>query len=100
MQAASLIAIVQYPNLRGLDNPENFAANQERRDYILGAMLEAGSITRLQYHEALAVPVDEAFLSTADPVQNGCRSAVVLRALVLRLRRQEREELPPARGHQ
>ena len=54
-QAASLIAIVQYPNQRGLDDPENYAANQERRDDILDAMLErerhhAGAVRRGDRH--------------------------------------------------
>ena len=35
-QAASLIAIVQQPGARSLGTPENYAANQERRDVILG----------------------------------------------------------------
>ncbi len=99
VQAASLIAIVQYPNLRGLDNPENFAANQERRDYILGAMLEEGDITRAQYFEAIAIPVDEAFLSTAVVAAERLPDGGDRCALVLRLRGEEREELPSARRH-
>ncbi len=58
-QAASLVAIVQYPNERGLDNPENYAANTDRRDYILGAMLNEGDITQEQYDEAKATVVDD-----------------------------------------
>lgn len=73
-QAASLLAIVQYPNSQGLNNPENFPANQERRDYILGVMLDEGFITRAEYNEAIAIEVNEEFLNPA-PWSSGCRSA-------------------------
>ncbi|HTM84822.1 MAG TPA: biosynthetic peptidoglycan transglycosylase, partial [Mycobacterium sp.] len=39
-QAASLIAIVQLPNDRNLDDPKKYQANKNRRDIILGNMLE------------------------------------------------------------
>lgn len=73
-QAASLIAIVQEPSVRNLANPENFAANQDRRDVILSAMLQVGSITRDQYDEAVAIPVDEETVVPSAP-NNGCTSA-------------------------
>ncbi|MDH6182311.1 membrane peptidoglycan carboxypeptidase [Microbacteriaceae bacterium SG_E_30_P1] len=75
-QAASLIAIVQYPGERGLDNPDNFAENQKRRDTILYAMEDVGSITKDQLNEALAIPVDA---STLAPVEggSGCINAMV-----------------------
>ena len=73
-QAASLIAIVQYPNQRNLGDPENFAANQERRDYILGAMLRAGDVTQSEYDEAIATPVDETTIVPKDAA-NGCIAA-------------------------
>jgi membrane peptidoglycan carboxypeptidase len=73
-QAASLVAIVQYPNLRGLDNPENYAANQDRRDYILGQMLDAGDVTQAQYDEAVAIDVSDETLKPS-VVANGCRAA-------------------------
>lgn len=73
-QAASLIAIVQYPNQRNLADPENFAANQERRDYILATMLEAGNLTQAEYDEAVAIPVDENFVKLQPP-SNGCIAA-------------------------
>ena len=44
-QAASLIAIVQYPGERGLDNPDNYEANEKRRDVILQSMYDAGHLT-------------------------------------------------------
>lgn len=73
-QAASLVAIVQYPNQRNLGDPENFAANEDRRDYILGAMLAAGHITEKEYQEAYDTPVDEAFILPSPPA-NGCIAA-------------------------
>jgi membrane peptidoglycan carboxypeptidase len=73
-QAASLIAIVQYPNLRNLADPENFPANEQRRNYILGAMLSAGHITQAEYDEAHKTPVDETTIKLSAP-SNGCVAA-------------------------
>lgn len=73
-QAASLIAIVQEPGARSLKTPENYAGNQERRDVILGNMLAYDMITQAQYDEAIAIPVDEAFV-TPQPPRNGCIAA-------------------------
>ena len=80
-EAASLIAIVQYPNLRDLQDPEHYAANQERRDVILGAMYtwgmngDEGCITRAEYDEALATPVDVDFVAPSQATV-GCRNAI------------------------
>jgi membrane peptidoglycan carboxypeptidase len=73
-QAASLIAIVQEPGARGLDSPDNYAANQERRDVILRNMLVEGMITQAQLDEALATPVDASTVVLA-PYTNGCIAA-------------------------
>lgn len=73
-QAASLIAIVQFPNQRGLDDPENFEANQDRRDVILYSMYEVGYITEAEYDEAIAIPVDETTILPSEPT-NGCLGA-------------------------
>jgi membrane peptidoglycan carboxypeptidase len=73
-QAASLIAIVQYPNLRDLRDPEHYPANQERRDVVLTAMEDYGCITKAERDEALAIPVDENFVLPS-PSSVGCRSA-------------------------
>jgi membrane peptidoglycan carboxypeptidase len=73
-QAASLIAIVQYPNQRNLADPENYEANQTRRDYILEYMLDAGSVTQAEFDEAIAIPVDENFVKLHPPT-NGCIAA-------------------------
>ncbi len=73
-QAASLIAIVQYPNLRGLDKEENFAANKDRRDTILGNMRVEGMLTSAEYQDALNTPVDASTLVPSLP-RNGCIAA-------------------------
>ena len=96
-QATSLIAIVQYPNLRGLDNPENFAANEDRREYILGQMLAEDHITRAEYDEAIATPVDEAFVASGVAVGERLPQRALPGSVVLRLRGEERRELPAAR---
>jgi membrane peptidoglycan carboxypeptidase len=73
-ESASLVAIVQYPESRKLSLPENYVANQERRDVILQAMNELGDITDAEYQEAVATPVDENFVRYQTP-QSGCLSA-------------------------
>jgi membrane peptidoglycan carboxypeptidase len=73
-QAASLIAIVQEPSVRNLSDPEYFAANQDRRDVILFAMLDVGSITQAEYDTAVAIPVDEETVVPSAP-KNGCTAA-------------------------
>lgn len=73
-QAASLIAIVQKPGARSLGTPDNFAANQERRDVVLTAMRDEGHITEAELREALAIPVDEEFVSIKPPT-SGCYAA-------------------------
>lgn len=70
-QAASLIAIVQYPGERGLDDPENYERNKDRRDVILYAMHDRGSITAEELDEALATPVDDTTLAPSD-LGSGC----------------------------
>lgn len=56
-EAASLVAIVNNPSKLQIDIPENIPANQERRNKILGSMLNHGKITQAQYDEAVATPV-------------------------------------------
>lgn len=70
-QAASLLAIVQYPVERNLAKPENYAANQERRDFILQSMLNSENITQAQYDEAVSIPVDDNFVNLQTP-SSGC----------------------------
>jgi membrane peptidoglycan carboxypeptidase len=73
-QAASLIAIVQFPNSRSLNSDKNFEANQERRDVILTAMEAYGCITKAERDEAIAVTVDAEFVNR-QPSVVGCRNA-------------------------
>ena len=70
-QAASLLAIVQYPMERNLALPANYKANQDRRDVILKAMLDAKHITNEQYQEAVSIPVDANFVNLQTP-SSGC----------------------------
>ena len=72
-QAASLIAIVNHPEKFRLDKPDSedngvntvndkgepapYAANKERRDYILDEMLKGGKITQEEHDAAIAEPV-------------------------------------------
>jgi membrane peptidoglycan carboxypeptidase len=73
-QAASLIAIVQEPGARSLDDPANYVANQERRDVILKNMLVEGMIDQAQLDEALATPIDPSTV-VLKPYANGCIAA-------------------------
>ena len=56
-EAASLIATVNNPGKLQIDVPENIPANQERRDKILGSMLNHGKITQKQYDKAVATEI-------------------------------------------
>jgi membrane peptidoglycan carboxypeptidase len=74
-QAASLLAIVQYPSARRPDFAENYAANQARRDAILNSMNRLGMLDQAQLDEALATPVNETTLKISD-IGSGCYYAV------------------------
>lgn len=56
-QAASLVAMLQQPNALNLSDPARYAANKVRRDIILADMRDIGSITPVQYQEAVATPI-------------------------------------------
>lgn len=73
-QAASLMAIVQYPSTRNLGDPDNFADNQARRDVILGNMFREGYLSQAEYDTAMAVTVDVNFV-TISPPSAGCIAA-------------------------
>jgi membrane peptidoglycan carboxypeptidase len=75
-QAASIIAIVQDPSSRTLANKSGYAANEQRRNFILGQMHSAGDLTEAQYTTAKNTPVDAAFVHPS-VVQNGCLGAAV-----------------------
>lgn len=78
-QAASLIAMVNEPNLLRLDMPHStkngadngYAATKERRNYILAKMHESAKLTDAQYAEAIASPIEP----TITPSNRGCQSA-------------------------
>ena len=67
-QAASLLAIVNNPEKFRLDYPDSeangaangYAANKDRRDYILNQMLKYGQITQEQHDAAVAAPITPA----------------------------------------
>jgi membrane peptidoglycan carboxypeptidase len=75
-QAASIIAIVQDPSTRSLLTKANYAANEQRRNFILGQMRSAGDITSAQYATAIGTPVNASFVHPS-VVQNGCLGAAV-----------------------
>ncbi|MGR0220621.1 transglycosylase domain-containing protein [Agromyces sp. ZXT2-6] len=86
-QAASLIAIVNHPEKFRLDYPESesngvnsvdaagnavpYAANKDRRDYILGEMLKEKKITQEEHDAAVAEPVAPVITEPS----TGCMSA-------------------------
>jgi len=78
-QAASLIAIVNNPVKFQLDRPDSasngaangYAANKQRRDYILGEMLEYAKITDADHAAAVAAPIDPVVTEPS----TGCQTA-------------------------
>ncbi|WP_345761318.1 transglycosylase domain-containing protein [Diaminobutyricibacter sp. McL0608] len=78
-QAASLIAIVNEPTSLKLDDPTSptngkangYAANKERRDYILDKMYQYKKLTKQQYDEALTTPITPKIT----PSVRGCQTA-------------------------
>lgn len=70
-QAASLIAIVQEPGARSLDNPDHYAANKQRRDVIIKNMAAYNMISAADEETALQTPVDDSTVKLQDP-NNGC----------------------------
>ncbi|TFC05555.1 PASTA domain-containing protein [Cryobacterium adonitolivorans] len=78
-QSASLIAIVNNPSKFRLDEPESetngaangYAANKDRRDYILREMLKYAKITQADYDAAVASPIEPAIQEPS----TGCQTA-------------------------
>jgi membrane peptidoglycan carboxypeptidase len=70
-QAASLMATVNNPTYLRLDVKDNYARNKERRDYILGVELKNRLITKAQYDEAVATPIEPKIT----PTKTGCEAA-------------------------
>ncbi|HWM35243.1 MAG TPA: transglycosylase domain-containing protein [Pseudolysinimonas sp.] len=73
-ESASLLAIVQYPTKRDLQDESHYPANQARRDVIINSMYNEGYITAAERDEALATPVDADFVKPT-PTNNGCLGA-------------------------
>ncbi|MFP7759646.1 transglycosylase domain-containing protein [Marisediminicola sp. LYQ134] len=73
-QAASLIAIVQQPNLRSPNDPDNWERNQTRRDVIIGTMRDEGMITQDEYERATSSTVNENSIKLSAPA-SGCNYA-------------------------
>lgn len=78
-QAASLIAIVNNPSVLRIDQPDNadngaangYARNKDRRDYIIGKMLQEGKISQEDHDAAVATPVEP----TITQPSTGCSTA-------------------------
>jgi membrane peptidoglycan carboxypeptidase len=73
-EAASLIAIVQWPERRDLSRPSHYADNVARRDVILRSMHDQGHLSRAELTEALASTPAEYVRLT--PPQQGCEAVV------------------------
>jgi len=72
-EAASLIAIVQYPEARNLSDPSKYEANVARRNVILKSMYAQGHLEKADYDKAVASnPKDYVHLTA--PSQ-GCRAS-------------------------
>ncbi|MEO7348309.1 MAG: transglycosylase domain-containing protein [Terrimesophilobacter sp.] len=72
-EAASLVAIVQLPNDRNLDDPKKYPENQKRRDFILNNMLELKMVSQAEYDEAINTPIED-YVHYTSPT-SGCTRA-------------------------
>ncbi|MBF4613718.1 transglycosylase domain-containing protein [Curtobacterium sp. VKM Ac-1376] len=73
-EAASLIAIVQYPEARNLSSSKKYDANVARRNVILRSMYDQKNLTEDEYRAArLSNPAD--YVHLTEPSQ-GCRASV------------------------
>jgi membrane peptidoglycan carboxypeptidase len=94
-QAASLMAIVNNPNLLRIDSKANIPANTSRRNYVLGVELKYKLITQAQYDTAIRTPVaPENHLD-----HRGLRRRAV-GCVLLRLRHQHCEERQGVRSNE
>ncbi|GAB2982380.1 transglycosylase domain-containing protein [Frigoribacterium salinisoli] len=75
VEAASLIAIVQYPDSRNLSSPDNYEANKARRDVILRSMLAEGTIDQATYDTSVGTDVASYVVLT--PATQGCSATSV-----------------------
>ncbi|QQD75309.1 transglycosylase domain-containing protein [Curtobacterium sp. YC1] len=73
-EAASLIAIVQYPEARNLSSPKKYDANVARRNVVLRSMYAQKNLTEEEYRTARqSKPAD--YVHLTQPSQ-GCRASV------------------------
>jgi len=73
-EAASLIAIVQYPEARNLSSPKKYDANVARRNVVLRSMYDQKNLTEAEYRTARqSKPAD--YVHLTQPSQ-GCRASV------------------------
>jgi membrane peptidoglycan carboxypeptidase len=70
-QAASLIATVNNPNNLRIDQEENLADNESRRDYVLSRMLSEGKISQAEHDAAIKTKLEPKIT----PSSTGCQSA-------------------------
>ncbi|WP_298944140.1 transglycosylase domain-containing protein [uncultured Microbacterium sp.] len=86
-QAATIAGMVQEPNTFRLDRPDGTTTNSageavnsaadgytltlDRRNYVLGRMLDDGKISQAEYDEAMATPITPAI----SPRPQGCQTA-------------------------
>ncbi len=78
-QAATLAGMVQEPNGYRIDRPDNesngaangYAKTLERRNYVLGRMLDDGKITQAEFEAAKAEPITPQIT----PTDQGCQMA-------------------------
>lgn len=70
-EAATLVGTVQNPNAFSIDDPDHIPAATNRRNYVLGRMLDEKAITKAEYDEALATKIEPKIT----PSQQGCMNA-------------------------
>jgi len=80
-QAASLVAIVQSPNIQNLGNPRFYKGNKIRRDQILAAMLQEKDITQAQYAAAVATTIESEV--KISQMTNGCLNGPIPSARIV-----------------
>lgn len=73
VQAATIAGVTQAPNRWDPSIEGNADETQQRRDWVLGAMLREEYITQEEYDEAIALSVEETL--NVQPVRVGCETA-------------------------
>ncbi|MFD2675500.1 transglycosylase domain-containing protein [Gulosibacter bifidus] len=70
-ESATLVGMVQDPNVYRIDDPENLEASTQRRNYVLRRMMEEHAITKAEYDEA----VNTEITPKITPTKHGCMNA-------------------------